>query len=131
MPRPRSILATYAYDWVTDRTVGTGSAPISERSGTSRPPPPRTSMVVARQALFLGDPLILDGRLQHHALFELGDDAALDFLPRSLVRGILVAAGIHQRLAPGLQLRIVDQHVDRAFLEIDADFVAVLQDGEI
>jgi drug/metabolite transporter (DMT)-like permease len=43
---------------------------------------------VARHALLLGDPLVLDGRLQHHAL-ELVDHAALDLLPRRLVSGYL------------------------------------------
>ena len=49
----------------------------------------RASMIVARDALGLGDLLVLDRRLQHHAVGELVDHAALDLLPGRLVRGIL------------------------------------------
>ncbi|CVI64701.1 hypothetical protein AGR9A_Lc70003 [Agrobacterium salinitolerans str. Hayward 0363] len=49
-------------------------------------------MVVARQALGLGNALVLHGRLQNRAGFHLADDTALDFLPWRLVVGELVTA---------------------------------------
>ena len=58
-----------------------------------------SSVVVARHALGLGDPLVFDRRLQHRAGRQLADDAALDLLPRRLVAGILVAAVGRERLA--------------------------------
>src|SRR5262245_33762936 len=43
------------------------------------------SMAVPRNALRNGNPLVLDGRPQHHAMRELVNDTALNFLPRRLV----------------------------------------------
>ena len=58
-------------------------------------------MVVARQALGLGDPLVLDRRLEHRPGLELADDAALDLLPRRLVLGVAIAAcRLERRPAP-------------------------------
>src|SRR3569623_1268980 len=50
-----------------------------------------SSMIVARHEL-LGDALIFDRRLEHHAVGELVDHAALNLLPRRLVRRIGEAA---------------------------------------
>jgi hypothetical protein len=50
-------------------------------------------MVVARNTLGLGDPLVFDSsRFQHRAGFHLPNIGALDFLPRRLARGINEAA---------------------------------------
>ena len=55
-------------------------------------------MVIARQALGLGDALILYRRFQNRAGFHLADDTALDFLLRRLVVGELITALSCQRL---------------------------------
>ena len=57
-------------------------------------------MVIARNALGLGDLLVFHRRLQHHAVREVVDDAALDLLPGRLVAGILVSAVALQGGAP-------------------------------
>src|SRR5678815_3971296 len=57
----------------------------------------RGSVIVARDALGLGDLLVLDRGLQHHALGELVDDPALDLLPGRLVSREFVAAVALQR----------------------------------
>src|SRR2546423_11701345 len=57
-------------------------------------------MVIARDALALGDLLVLHRRLQHHAVGELVDDPTLDLLPGSLVTGIVIAAVTLQVRAP-------------------------------
>ena len=61
----------------------------------------------------------LDRGLQHHAGFQLADDAALDLLPRRLVRRNGIAAALDQRLAPAFQFTVIEQHVRRALLEVD------------
>ena len=57
------------------------SAPL--KTGTAIPAL-HLSVVVARDAHGLGDVLVFDRRLQHHALGELVDHAALDLLPGRL-----------------------------------------------
>ena len=50
------------------------------------------SVVVARHPFALGNLLVFDGGLQHHAVRKIIDEPALDLLPGRLVRRILVAA---------------------------------------
>src|SRR5262245_48838208 len=57
------------------------------------------SVVVARHALALGNLLIFDGGLQHHAVREIIDQPALDLLPGRLVRRILIA-GMAPQVGP-------------------------------
>jgi hypothetical protein len=52
------------------------------------------SVVVARDAHLGGDLLIFDSGLQHHAIGQFADDAALDFLPGRLAGGIFIATGL-------------------------------------
>src|SRR5262245_14940182 len=87
-------------------------------------------MIVARDTLGGGDLLVLDGRLQHHAGRELVDQAALDLLPRRLVRRILIAAVALQRRAAGVVLLLGDQDVGGALVQIDAHAVTRLEDGQ-
>ncbi len=51
----------------------------------------RCSVVIARHALALVDALILDRRLEHHAIGQFIDHASLDFLPRGLAGGAFEA----------------------------------------
>src|SRR5512134_3902254 len=90
----------------------------------------RRSVVVARNALALGDLLVLDRRLQHHAVGELVDDAALDLLPRRLVLRKLEAAVALQVGAAAIVLLPGDENVGRALVEVDPHLVAGLQDSE-
>ena len=55
-------------------------------------------MVVARHTL-LRDALIFYCRFQHHAVSELIDHAALDFLPRGLTRRVLKSTAPEQGCA--------------------------------
>ena len=75
----------------------------------------------------LRDALILDRRLQHHAVGELIDHGALDFLPWRLAGRIVVAAVLLRARRGARQLGVGDQHVGRAFVEIDAHAVAGLE----
>src|SRR5674476_1593781 len=55
---------------------------------------------------------------------------AVEFLPRGLVGGVGEAAfGLEVRAAL-LQLLVRDQDIGAALVEVDADLVAVLEDGE-
>src|SRR3569623_1027231 len=83
-------------------------------------------MIVARHE-FLGDALILDRRLEHHAVGELIDHAALDLLPRRLMRRIGEAAALLQFGAALIELRVAEQDVGAAHLQDDAYAVAALQ----
>src|SRR4029453_1653103 len=50
------------------------------------------SMIIPRYALGLGDFLVFDRRLEHHALGQLIDIGAEDFLPWRLAFGHMIAA---------------------------------------
>jgi hypothetical protein len=77
------------------------ACPCARRMSTASDCPPGwpasrpsclASMIVARNALGLGNLLILDRRLQNHAVRKIVDQLTLDFLPRRLMRWVLVAA---------------------------------------
>ena len=88
-------------------------------------------MIVARDALGLGDALELYRALQHHALRQLIGVGAENFLPRRLAFRNLVAARRCQSSARRLAISASgDQHVAGALVEIDPHLVAVLQDGK-
>ena len=74
----------------------------------------------------LGEALVADRRLEHHALVELGDHFALDLLPRRLALGIGVAV-LLQRGAARRQLLVGNEDVGAALVEVDADAVAGAQ----
>src|SRR5262245_32687334 len=78
----------------------------------------------------LRDAMIFHRRLEHHAVGQLIDHAALDLLPRRLARGILPAAVPVQRGAPPRELRVGDQHVRAPLVEVDAYAVAGLEQSE-
>src|SRR5665213_1408481 len=83
-------------------------------------------VIVARHE-FLRDALEFNRRLEHHAVGQLIDHAALDFLPRRLARGIFVAAALLQgRLAAG-DLGLRHQNVRGALVEVDAHAVVGLE----
>ena len=65
-------------------------------------------MIIARQALGLGDALVLDRRLQHRPGLELADQRPLDLLPRRLVVRVAVAARRLQPRPPLRQLGVRD-----------------------
>src|ERR1700722_12101642 len=83
-------------------------------------------MIVARNASRLRDTLILDGGLQHHALIELIDNVALDFLPRRLARRIGIAVLLILGAAI-VELLLRDQDIGRALVQIDAHAIARAQ----
>src|SRR5580704_8579747 len=83
------------------------------------------SMIVARHE-FLRDALILDRGLEHHPGSKLIHHGALDFLPWCLARWIAVAAVPFERGAALRQIRRRDEHVDGAFVEVDAHTIAGL-----
>src|SRR5262245_36558093 len=87
-------------------------------------------MVVARDTLGLGDPLVLDRRLEHHALGELVDEPALDLLPGRLMARELVAAVALQRGAAPVVLLLGNEDVGGALVEVDAHAVAGPQDRQ-
>src|ERR1700677_1338552 len=58
----------------------------------------RKSVVVSRHE-FLSHPLKFYGRLEHHAICQLLDHFALDFLPWCLAWRIMIAAVFFQRRA--------------------------------
>src|SRR5262245_36719359 len=76
------------------------------------------SMIVARNALGLGDPLVFHRGLEHHALRELVDQPALDLLPGRLVSRELVAAVALQRGAALVVFLLGDEDVGGALVEI-------------
>src|SRR5262249_61372141 len=63
------------------------------------------SVAVAGDAHALRHPLIFHRRLEHHAVGELVDNAALDLLPRGLARRGGVAALLKQHGAPPREVR--------------------------
>src|SRR5262245_50810058 len=60
---------------------------LDSRFALRAPRNDKNLMIVARDAV-LGDALILHGRLQHHAVRELVNHGALDFLPWCLARRV-------------------------------------------
>jgi hypothetical protein len=52
-------------------------------------------MIVSRNA-FLRNSVIFNGWLEHHAVGQLIDHGALNFLPRRLARGICKAAALFE-----------------------------------
>ena len=83
-------------------------------------------MIVARNAHRLRQALVMDCGFEHHALVELGHHLALDLLPRRLALGIGEPAVLGERGAALVQLRVRDQDIGGAFLQIDAHPVAGL-----
>src|SRR5208282_2255352 len=57
----------------------------------------------------LCDVLVFHSRLEDHAGAELIDDAALDFLPRRLRGGVVIAADRLVRAARSMQMRSPDR----------------------
>src|SRR5258708_6605974 len=90
---------------------------------------PYCSMAVARNAL-LGDALVFDGGLEHHAVGELVDHGALDLLPGGLTLRDGVAALLDELGPARRELGFGDQHVDGAAVEVDAHAVAGLDQRE-
>src|SRR5689334_429936 len=88
------------------------------------------SSVIIAGHRFLRDPLIFYRRSQDHAVGELSDHAALDFLPRRLAGWILIAAAFIQRRAARRQVRRRNQNIGAAFVEIDAHPIAGLEQSE-
>ena len=88
-------------------------------------------MIVARQAFGLGDALVLFRRFQNGAVAKLADETALDFLPGRLVLGELVAALRLERGAASGNFLIRDQDVGFTLIEVDADPIPGLENGEI
>ena len=69
-------------------------------------------------------------RLEHHAVRQLVDEAALDLLPRSLALRIRVAARLRERFASLCELCIRNEHVGGSLAEVDSDPVAGLEQCE-
>ena len=83
-------------------------------------------VIVARDAIGLGDLLILDRGLEHHPLAELIDHRPLDFLPRRLAGGVVETA-LRGEFDPALgQFLFRDQDIGLALVEIDAHAIARL-----
>src|SRR4051794_39315146 len=80
-------------------------------------------MAVTRLAR-LGDALVFHRRFEHHALGELIDHAALDFLPWGLAWRIACIAVLGERGTAFRKLLPGDHDVGSAFAQIDADAVA-------
>src|SRR5271168_5125692 len=85
-------------------------------------------MIVPRHAHGLRQALIMDRRLQHHALVELRHHLALDLLPWRLALGIVIAAVLGERGAALSEFGVRDQDVRGALLEIDPHPVAGLDE---
>src|SRR5690606_28500496 len=101
-----------------------------EMDGSPLLPPFYRSVVVARNAFRLRDPLIFDGRFENRAGFHLPDDGPLDFLPGRLVLGIVIAA-LDLQLTPTLgQFLVRDENVRLAATDIDAYPVACPDEGK-
>jgi hypothetical protein len=83
-------------------------------------------MAVARHRA-LGDALVFDCGLEHHAIGELIDRVALDPLPRGLALRELVAALLVQLRAPPREFYPGNQHFGRSLVEIDAHSVTDLE----
>src|SRR5215208_2221903 len=77
-------------------------------------------VVIARNALGLGDPLIVNSGLQDHPTIKLVDVGAEYFLPRRLVAGNRIAALVIQLGAALGDFLSRNQHVDLVPIEIDA-----------
>src|SRR5262245_52428525 len=109
-----------------------GERPTAAR-GTSRPALrafAQALVVVARNAFGLGNFLILDGRLQHHAVGKVVDELALDLLPGRLMGGILITAMALQIGPAAIVFLLRDQDIGAALVEIDAHPVAGLEDRQ-
>src|SRR3972149_2201273 len=88
------------------------------------------SVTIPRRALGVGDVLVFDRRLEHHAAFQLIDHAALDFLPGRLAFRELVATLALQRLPAARELGVRYLDVRSALVEVDPDDVAGLHQRE-
>src|SRR5215472_19151266 len=84
-------------------------------------------VIVARNPHGLRQALVLRGRREHHAVGELLHHGALDLLPRRLARRIAVAALLLERRPALRQLRLADEDVGGALVEVDAHAVAGLK----
>ena len=90
----------------------------------------RQLVVVSWDTHFLGDPLIFDRWLEHHAAVELVNHRTLDFLPRGLVGGEGEAALFHQGSVALGQLLVRNQDIGCPFFQVNTHFVAGLQNGQ-
>src|SRR5215208_5178141 len=77
-------------------------------------------VVIARNALGLGDPLIVNSGLQDHPTIKLVDVGAIYFLPRRLVAGNRITALLFQLRATLGDFLRGNQHVGLMPIEIDA-----------
>src|SRR5580658_3545824 len=87
---------------------------------------PAVSMIVAWNEC-LRHALIFDRWFQNHALRELVDHGALDFLPRRLARRIMVSAILLQCCSTISQFGRRDQNISRPLVEIDTHAIPCLQ----
>src|SRR6185437_3281754 len=138
-----------AFNFAASRSVATTSAPSAMKVAAIAAPMPcpaavmkarlplrrpvtfefslaRLLVIIPRHELFR-DALVFDRRLEHHAVGELIDHAALDLLPRRLMRRIREAARLLQRRAPLREFGVADEHIGPALVQIDAHAVSGLQ----
>jgi len=86
--------------------------------------------VIVSRRVPLGDGLVFDGRLEHHAFVKLRHHVTLDFLPRRLMLGNWKSALFRQHLESLFEFGIVDQNIGLTTVEIDADLVIGLQHSQ-
>src|SRR5262252_1743281 len=84
-------------------------------------------MIVTGHAGGLRKPLILHRRLEHHAVCKLVYHRALNFLPGRLARRELESAAVLKDKAALRQVRLGDQNIGAALVEVDTDAVAGAQ----
>src|SRR5438132_12040536 len=87
-------------------------------------------MIIPRHADAAGDVVIAGCELHAGAGGLLTYRCAIEFLPRRLVGRIREAAARFKFGAPPLQLFLGYQNVGAALVEVDADLVAGLEDGQ-
>src|SRR5690242_21787275 len=87
-------------------------------------------MIVARNALALGDLLIFHGRLQHHAMRKVVDQLTLDLLPGRWMSWIFVATMPLQIGTAPIVLFLRNQNIGGALVEIDAHAITGFQDRQ-
>src|SRR5664279_3304026 len=90
----------------------------------------RPLVVVPRDADGAGDVVIARGEFQAGAGGLLSHGVAVELLPRGLVGGVGEATLGLQFGMPPRHFVVGDQDVGAALVEVDADLVAGLEDGE-